>query len=115
MTSKPSLDAEAAAELHNRVATQIVTQILNETRTAGGTHSDLLVICESVLVGVVVECFRLGHDCKVIDLIFTAAKARLAKVRLEDLEARGRGEQSTFRNRNDRALEKRTTFRSLKR
>jgi hypothetical protein len=58
---------------------------------AGGSHSDLLVICESVLVGVVVECFKLGHDSKVIDLIFTAAKARLAKIRLEDIDAKGSG------------------------
>jgi hypothetical protein len=36
-----------------------------------------------------VECFRLGHDSKVIDLVFTAAKARLAKMRLEDLQAKG--------------------------
>jgi hypothetical protein len=91
MTEKPLLDAEAATELHNRVAKQIVAKILNETRAAGGSYSDLLLICESVLVGVVVECFRLGHDAKVLDLLFTAAKARLAKVRLADLEAKGHG------------------------
>ena len=89
MTETPSLSAEAATELHNRVARQVVTQIINETKAAGGSYSDLLVICESVLVGVIVECFRLGHDSKVIDLVFTAAKARLAKVRLEDLQAEG--------------------------
>jgi len=36
-----------------------------------------------------VECFRLGDDSKAIDLVFTAAKARLARVRLEDLQAEG--------------------------
>ena len=72
MTGQSHLDAKAAAELHNRVANQVVSQILNETRAAGGSHSDLLVICESVLVGVIVECFKLGHDSKVIDLIFAA-------------------------------------------
>ena len=91
MTRKPPLKAEAAAELHNRVANQVVSQILNETRAAGGSYADLLVICESVLVGVVVDCFKLGHDSKVIDLIFTAATARLAKVRLEDIAAKGSG------------------------
>jgi hypothetical protein len=89
MTENASLSAEAATELHNRVARQVVAQIINETKAAGGSYSDLLVICESVLVGVIVECFRLGHDSKVIDLVFTAAKARLAKVRLEDLQAEG--------------------------
>jgi hypothetical protein len=91
MAGESRLDAEAATELHNRVASRIVAQIFEETRTAGGSYADLLVICESVLVGVVVECFRLGHDAKVIDLIFTAAKARLAKVRLEDVIAKGNG------------------------
>jgi hypothetical protein len=91
MTGNSPLDTEAASELHNRVARQIVSQILNVPIAAGGSISDVLVILESVLVGVVVECFKLGHDGKVIDLIFTAAKARLAKVRLEDLEAKGSG------------------------
>jgi hypothetical protein len=89
MTETPSLSAEAATELHNRVARQVVAQIINETKAAGGSYSDLLVICESVLVGVIVECFRLGHDSKVIDLVFAAAKARLARVRLGDLQAEG--------------------------
>jgi len=89
MTMNSDLSAEAATELHNRVARQAVAQIINETKAAGGSYSDLLVICESVLVGVVVECFRLGQDSKVIDLVFTAAKDRLARLRLEDLDAKG--------------------------
>lgn len=83
------LSPEAATELHNRVARQVVAQIINETKAAGGSYSDLLVICESILVGIVVECFRLGHDSKVIDLVFTAAKDRLARARLVDLDAKG--------------------------
>jgi hypothetical protein len=91
MTESSPLDVETAAQLHNRVAKQIVAQILNETRTAGGSYSDLLVICESVLVGVVTECFRLGQDSKVLDVLFAAAKTRLAKIRLEHLEPKGNG------------------------
>lgn|GEM_PF-2856996 len=91
MSGKPRLTAEAATELHNRLAKRVVAEIIEETRAAGGSYSDLLVISESVLVGLVVECFRLGHDSKVIDLVFTAAKARLANVRLKDLRAEGTG------------------------
>jgi len=91
MSEKPQLTAEAATELHNRVAKRVVAEIIEETRAAGGSYSDLLVISESVLVGVVVECFRLGHDSKVIDLVFTAAKTRLANVRLKDVRAEGTG------------------------
>jgi hypothetical protein len=91
MSEKPPLTAEAGTELHNRVAKRVVAEIIEETRAAGGSYSDLLVISESVLVGLVVECFRLGHDSQVIDLVFTAAKARLAQVRLKDLRAEGTG------------------------
>ena len=76
MTMNSDLSAEAATKLHNRVARQVAAQIINETKAAGGSYSDLLVICESVLVGVVVGCFRLGDDSEVIDLVFTAAKHR---------------------------------------
>jgi hypothetical protein len=51
MTENSPQDLEATAQLHNRFAKQVVAQILNATRTAGGSYSDLLVICESVLVG----------------------------------------------------------------
>jgi hypothetical protein len=91
MSEKPRLTAEAATELHNRLAKRVVAEIIEETRAAGGSYSDLLVISESVLVGLIVECFRLGHDSKVIDLVFTAAKARLANVRLKDVRAEGTG------------------------
>ncbi|MGT2441083.1 hypothetical protein ACU4GH_40715 (plasmid) [Bradyrhizobium betae] len=91
MSDKPLLTVEAATELHNRLAKRVVAEIIAETRAAGGSYSDLLVISESVLVGLVVECFRLGHDSKVIDLVFTAAKARLANVRLKNVRAEGTG------------------------
>ncbi len=91
MSEKPQLTAEAATELHNRIAKRVVAEIIEETRAAGGSYSDLLVISESVLVGLVVECFRLGLDSKIIDLVFTAAKARLANVRLREVRAEGTG------------------------
>jgi hypothetical protein len=91
LIAKPPLDQVAAAEMHNRIARQIVAQILSEPIAAGGSVTDILVICESVLVGVVLGSFKLGHDSKVLDLIFTAAKARLAKIRLEDADVKGNG------------------------
>jgi hypothetical protein len=91
MTGKSRLDEEAAAELHNRLAKQIVSQIVNEPIAAGGTISDVAMLSESILVGVVLGCFQLGSDVKVLDLIVGRVKERLAKVRLEDLEAKGRG------------------------
>jgi hypothetical protein len=91
MAGKSGLDEVAAAELHNRLAQQIVSQIVNEPIAAGGTMSDVMMLCESVLVGVVLGCFRLGSDVKAFDLIVTRVKERLAEVRLEDLETKGGG------------------------
>jgi hypothetical protein len=91
MSERPKLDDEAAADLHNRLANQIVERILDEPIGAGGSISDVMLLCESVLVGVVVGCFRLGGDAKALDLIGGRAKARLAKIRLEDVKVEGHG------------------------
>src|ERR1700733_2223412 len=91
MAEKSTFDDKAAAELHNRLANQIVSQIVNEPIAAGGTMSDVMTLCESILVGVVLGCFRLGSDAKVLDAIVGRVKERLAKVRLEDLETKGNG------------------------
>ncbi|MGO4722194.1 MULTISPECIES: hypothetical protein [unclassified Inquilinus] len=91
MSGESRLDDEAAVEFHNRHAKQIVEQIVKEPIAAGGTMSDVMVLCESVLVGVVLGCFQLGSDVKVLDLIVGRVKERLAKVRLEDLEPEGNG------------------------
>jgi hypothetical protein len=91
MAQQSRLDDGAAAELHNRLAKQIVSQIVNEPIAAGGTMSDVMMLCESVLVGVVLGCFELGSDVKVLDLVVTRVKERLSTIRLEDLESKGSG------------------------
>jgi hypothetical protein len=91
MSRKSRLDDEASAELHNRLAKQIVEQIVKEPIKAGGTMSDVMMLCESVLVGVVLGCFQLGSDVKVLDLIVGRVKQRLAQIQLEDLETKGNG------------------------
>jgi hypothetical protein len=91
MAQKSTPTDVAAAELHNRLAKQFVSQIVNEPIAAGGTISDVMMLCESVLVGVVLGCFQLGSDMKAFDLIVSRVKERLAKARLEDLETKGSG------------------------
>jgi hypothetical protein len=76
--------------LHNRLANQIIAQILNEPIAAGGT-SDVMMLCESVLVGVVLGCFELGSDAKVLDLSVGLVEEHLAKARLEGHEPKGNG------------------------
>ena len=91
MAQKSRLDDVAATELHNLLAKQIISEIVNEPIAVGGTMSDVMMLCESVLVGVVIGCFQLGSDAKAFDLIVTRVKERLAKIRLEDIDTNGSG------------------------
>jgi hypothetical protein len=91
-TSKnQTLDTEAAVELHNRLAKQVISTIVHEPIAAGGTVSDIMFLCESVLVGVLLHCFQLGSDERALDAIVSQVKERLAKVLLEDLKPEGNG------------------------
>jgi hypothetical protein len=91
MTAESDLEQVAAAERHNRLAKQIVSEIVYAPICDGGSMSDVMMLCESVLVGVLLECFKLGDDVKMLDLIVGRVKERLAKARLEDLETKGSG------------------------
>lgn len=88
-TQEPT--GETQAELHNRLAGQIVSQVVGTPIAAGGRVSDVMVLTESVLVGVALACIKLGGDEKVLDLLFEQAKQRLAEARLRDLAPEGRG------------------------
>ena len=79
------------AELHNKLAGEIVTSIVRPIITTGGKTSDVMVLTESVLVGVALACVRLGGDERVLDVIFERARERLAELRLKDIEAQGNG------------------------
>ena len=89
MAGEPILDDVAATELHNRLAKQIVSLIVNEPIKAGGTISDVMTLLESVLVDVTLGCFEPGSDIKALDLVVGRVKERLAQVRLEKLETKG--------------------------
>jgi len=91
LIKKVTLDGLAATELHNRLAKEIVAKIVNEPIMAGGTMADILILCESVLVGVVVECFEVGDDAKILDVLVARAKDRLARTQLEGIETKGEG------------------------
>lgn len=83
-------DRESIRELHNKAAGEIVASIIRPTMLAGGTTEDVMVLTESVLVGVALATIKLGGDEKVLDAMFEAAKQRLAEIRLKDLPAGGR-------------------------
>lgn len=78
-------------ELHNRMAPEIVKLIVRETTKVGGTPKDILLITESVVMGVVLAVVKLGGDEKVLDVMIDSVRARLAEARLGDLRPAGKG------------------------
>lgn len=78
------------AELHNRLAGEIVASIVRPVISAGGTPVQIMVLTESVLVGVAQACIRLGGDNKVLDIMVERARQRLAEIRLGNIDPAGR-------------------------
>lgn len=76
-------------ELHNRLAGQIVASIVKPPLEAGGTSIDVLILFESVAVGVMLALTKLGGDEIVFDTIAERVKERLADLRLRDIATGG--------------------------
>jgi len=76
-------------DLHNQLAGKIVASIVKPPLDHGGSETDVLVLLESVVAGVVLAITRLGGDEVVLDTFMEAVKERLAKLRLADREMVG--------------------------
>jgi hypothetical protein len=76
-------------EIHNQVAGDIVKQIVKPPLEAGGGMTDVLVILESVILGVMLVAVRLGGDDKVLDVVMEGVKRRLAEQRLGKIDSAG--------------------------
>jgi len=79
-----------ASAHHNAEAGKIVASIVSPIVLGGGTMSDVMILTESVLVGVALACIRLGGDEIVLNQMFEGAKTRLAEIRLKDIKTEGR-------------------------
>lgn len=77
------------SETHNRLAGEIVKQIVKPTLESGGNLSDVMILTESVVVGVCLAVVRLGGDEAVLDVVIDGARKRLAEIRLSGLPTRG--------------------------
>jgi hypothetical protein len=84
-------DPVTAAALHNKLAGAIAAEIIRPVLADGGDVTEIMVLTESVVVGIALACIKLGGDEKVLDSMFEAAKVRLAELRLKDIETAGRG------------------------
>jgi hypothetical protein len=75
--------AERRAAVHNVMAGEIVRVIVKSTIDGGGGTTDIMVLTESVLVGVALACIRLGGDNMALDIMIDGARNRLAEIRLQ--------------------------------
>jgi hypothetical protein len=76
-------------EIHNRIAGEIVKQIVRPPLEAGGQFTDVLVVLESVILGVMLMGVKLGGDEIVLDQVVEGVKKRLAEQRLGGTEPAG--------------------------
>lgn len=81
--------SETTHEIHNRDAGKIIASIVRPTLEAGGSPTEVLVVLESVVTGVVLALVKLGGDERVLDTLMAGVKQRLAEIRLTDLPTKG--------------------------
>jgi hypothetical protein len=77
------------AEAHNAAMTPALKALAGPILLAGGGGVELMIAAESLIVGVALLCIRLGGDEAVLDVMLAGAKARLAELRLGDVEPEG--------------------------
>lgn len=77
------------AEVHNVKVGDIVKAIVKPVLESGGGATDIMVLTESVVIGVALMCIKLGGDEAVLDVMLAGAKQRLAEIRLTDLNPAG--------------------------
>lgn len=77
------------AELHNKIAGEIVAAIVKPPLAAGGGFTDVLVVLESVILGVMLIAVKLGGDEIVLDEVVKHVKERLAEQRLGNIPTAG--------------------------
>lgn len=76
-------------KLHNELAGQIVGQIVRPVIESGGSYTEVLVLLESVILGVMLMAVKLGGDEIVFDTVVERVKQRLAECRLRHVNPAG--------------------------
>lgn len=77
-------------EIHNRLAGQIIANIVKPPLESGGDVKDVLVLLESVVTGVLTAVVKLGRDGPVLDLFIEGVRERMAEIRLSNIRPVGR-------------------------
>jgi hypothetical protein len=78
-------------DVHNELAGKIVRSIFEPIYENGGSPQDILIITESVVLGVMLAIVKFGGDDFVLDTMVDGVKRRLSEERLRHLPPQGRG------------------------
>lgn len=73
------------SDLHNRLAPEITLKLVKDVRAAGGDQTDLWIIVESVVLGVVITSERYFNmtrqeSVEIVELMTSAVFERLGKI-----------------------------------
>ncbi|MPZ58474.1 MAG: hypothetical protein GEU91_18675 [Rhizobiales bacterium] len=82
-------DLTTQSTIHNRMAGEIVRSIVKPPLDAGGQMTDVLVLLESVVLGVILVAVKMGGDEIVLDTLVDGVKKRLAEQRLGPITTAG--------------------------
>jgi hypothetical protein len=91
MVAKQPLSDEAAATLHNHLIVQLMPLVVERPIESGGTVWDVMLLCESLLVGIALKFFPEGGDKQMLEALTTRVVERLGKARLDAAEIQGHG------------------------
>jgi hypothetical protein len=72
---------------HNEQAGEIVTQIVKPIFDLGGSEGDVLVMLESIVVGVLLTMDPRGDDVRTM-MLLEGAHARIGEIRAENMRRR---------------------------
>ncbi len=76
-------------ELHNRIAPEIVKSIIKPPLEAGGNVTDILILTETVLAGVILKIGGPGMDDVILNELTKNVRQRMADIRLRNLPTSG--------------------------
>jgi hypothetical protein len=94
MSNTRNVDDVEAIAFSNRLAEEVVFKIVNDTLNRGGAASDILIVCESVVVGLIFACLEPydatatpGAPERLLVALTTRLKERLVEISREGLSS----------------------------
>jgi hypothetical protein len=91
MTEETDADriSRETAEIYDRDCGRLISEIIRPTAKVGGSMSEVLVLLEGIVTGVLTVGIKLGGDEAVLDVFIDGVRKRMAEIRLEMAQVAG--------------------------